>query len=143
MTETQPNSGRWCVQMPMERGKNHGGDAIKWFMPGADAVYARLYVKFSRTTNTIITSCGSAPISARTNGPAFGKAGLKPNGTYYSTGMEPWFAWGKNPPPGEVNLYTYYLDMEPDRRWTSTGATVFSARTGKGKTPAWTASSRS
>jgi hypothetical protein len=45
---------------------------------------------------------------------AFGKAGLKPDGTYYSTGMEPWFAWGKNPPPGEVNLYTYYLDMEPD-----------------------------
>jgi hypothetical protein len=47
---------------------------------------------------------------------AFGKAGLKPDGTYYSTGMEPWFAWGKNPPPGEVNLYTYYLDMEPDRK---------------------------
>lgn len=41
MTLDQPNSGRWCVQMPMERGKNHGGDAIKWFMPGADAVYAR------------------------------------------------------------------------------------------------------
>jgi hypothetical protein len=46
MTEGKPNSGRWCVQMPMERGKNHGGDAIKWFMPGADAVYARVYVKF-------------------------------------------------------------------------------------------------
>lgn len=28
--------------------------------------------------------------------------------------MEPWLAWGKNPPPGEVNLYTYYPDMEPD-----------------------------
>ena len=26
--------------------------------------------------------------------------------------MEPWFAWGKNPPPGEVNLYTYSLDMD-------------------------------
>jgi predicted amidohydrolase len=47
MTEDKPNSGRWCVQMPMERGKNHGGDAIKWFMPGADAVYARFHVKFS------------------------------------------------------------------------------------------------
>src|SRR5204863_6386230 len=47
MTEDKPNSGRWCVQMPLERGQNHGGDAIKWFMPGADAVYARLYVKFS------------------------------------------------------------------------------------------------
>jgi hypothetical protein len=47
---------------------------------------------------------------------AFGKAGLKPDGAYYSTGMELWFAWGKNPPPGEVNLDTYYLDMEPDRK---------------------------
>src|SRR5262249_17465817 len=25
MTEDKPNSGRWCVQMPMERGKNQGG----------------------------------------------------------------------------------------------------------------------
>src|SRR4051812_28961498 len=47
MSEEKPNSGRWCVQMLMERGSNHGGDAIKWFMPGADAVYARFYVKFS------------------------------------------------------------------------------------------------
>src|SRR5206468_1226986 len=47
MTEDKANASRWCVQMPMERGQNHGGDAIKWFMPGADAVYARFYVKFS------------------------------------------------------------------------------------------------
>jgi len=116
MTGNQPNSGAWCVQMPMERGKNHGGDAIKWFMPGADAVYARLYVKFSADYqyNHHFVWLGA---NQRTNKwSAFGKAGLKPNGTYYSTGMEPWFAWGKNPPPGEVNLYTYYLDMEPDRK---------------------------
>ncbi|PYI86875.1 MAG: hypothetical protein DME26_08100 [Verrucomicrobia bacterium] len=116
MTEDMPNSGRWCVQMPMERGKNHGGDAIKWFMPGADAVYARFYVKFSPDYqyNHHFVWLGA---NQRTNKwSAFGKAGLKPNGTYYSTGMEPWFAWGKNPPPGEVNLYTYYLDMEPDRK---------------------------
>jgi len=116
MTETRPNAGRWCVHMPMERGKNHGGDAIKWFMPGADAVYARLYVKFSPDYqyNHHFVWLGA---NQRTNKwSAFGKAGLKPNGTYYSTGMEPWFAWGKNPPPGEVNLYSYYLDMEPDRK---------------------------
>jgi predicted amidohydrolase len=116
MVEDKPNSGRWCVQMPMERGKNHGGDAIKWFMPGADTVYARLYVKFSSDYqyNHHFVWLGG---NQRTNKwSAFGKAGLKPDGTYYSTGMEPWFAWGKNPPPGEVNLYTYYLDMEPDRK---------------------------
>jgi len=114
MTEDKPNSGRWCVQMPMERGKNQGADAIKWFMPGADAIYARFYVKFSPDYqyNHHFVWLGA---NQRTNKwSAFGKAGLKPDGTYYSTGMEPWFAWGKNPPPGEVNLYTYYLDMEPD-----------------------------
>jgi predicted amidohydrolase len=116
MVEEKPNSGRWCVQMPMERGKNHGGDAIKWFMPGAEAVYARFYVKFSPDYqyNHHFVWLGA---NQRTNKwSAFGKAGLKPNGTYYSAGMEPWFAWGKNPSPGEVNLYTYYLDMEPDRK---------------------------
>ena len=116
MTQDKPNAGRWCVQVPMERGKNHGGDAIKWFMPGADAVYARVYVKFSPDYqyNHHFVWLGA---NQRTNKwSAFGKAGLKPNGAYYSTGMEPWFAWGRNPPPGEVNLYSYYLDMEPDRK---------------------------
>jgi hypothetical protein len=28
--------------------------------------------------------------------------------------MEPWFAWGKNPPPGEVSFYSYFLDMKED-----------------------------
>jgi predicted amidohydrolase len=116
LTKDQPNAGQWSVHIPMERGRNHGGDAIKWFMPGADTVYARFYVKFSSNYqyNHHFVWLGA---NQRTNKwSAFGKAGLKPDGTYYSTGMEPWFAWGKNPSPGEVNLYTYYLDMEPDKK---------------------------
>ncbi len=134
MTQGKANSGDWCVEMPMERGKNHGGDAIKWFMPGADAVYARVYVKFSADYqyNHHFVWLGA---NQRTNKwSAFGKAGLKPNGTYYSTGMEPWFAWGKNPPPGEVNLYTYFLDMEPDPKMNKYwGNGFFPPGPGKGK----------
>jgi predicted amidohydrolase len=134
MSEDQASSGRWCVQMPMERGKNHGGDAIKWFLPGADTVHARFYVKFSADYqyNHHFVWLGA---NQRTNKwSAFGKAGLKPNGTYYSTGMEPWFAWGKNPSPGEVNLYTYYLDMEPDRKMNKYwGNGFFPPGPGKGK----------
>ena len=134
LTEDNPNAGRWSVQMPMERGKNHGADAIKWFMPGADAVYARFYVKFSPDYqyNHHFVWLGA---NQRTNKwSAFGKAGLKPNGTYYSTGMEPWFAWGKNPPPGEVNLYTYYLDMERDPKMDKYwGNGFFPPGPGKGK----------
>jgi hypothetical protein len=114
LTTTNVNSGKFAAHIPMHRGKNQGGDAIKWFMPGADRVYARFYVKFSADYqyNHHFMWLGA---TQRTNKwSAFGKAGLKPNGTYYSTGMEPWFAWGKNPSPGEVNLYSYFMDMEPD-----------------------------
>ncbi len=114
LSEDQPHSGRWCVQMPMERGQNHGGDAIKWFLPGADTVYARFYVKFSadyQYSHHFVWLGANQPTNKWSS---FGKAGLKPNGTYYSTAMEPWFAWGRNPPPGEVHLYAYFLDMQPD-----------------------------
>jgi hypothetical protein len=114
MTDTAPHSGKWSVHMPMERGKNTGGDAIKWFAPGADTVHVRFYVKFSadyRYTHHFVWLLAN---QAKNKWSGFGKAGQKPDGTYFSTGMEPWFAWGKNPPPGEVNLYSYFLDMSPD-----------------------------
>jgi predicted amidohydrolase len=116
LTHDHPHSGNWCVQMPMQRGKNHGSDAIKWFLPGSDKVYARVYVKFSADYQYSHHFLWLGANQRTNKWSAFGKAGLKPNGTYYSTGMEPWFAWGKNPPPGELNLYTYYLDMEPDKK---------------------------
>ena len=114
ITDAQPNAGRWCVAMPMTRGKDHGGDTIKWFLPGADRVYARFYVKFSANYQYSHHFVWLAANQRKNKWSAFGKAGLKPNGTYYSTAMEPWFAWGKNPPPGEVNLYSYFLDMAVD-----------------------------
>jgi len=116
VTNEAPNSGRHCVYIPMERGKNQGGDAIKWFMPGADKVHARFYVKFSANYQYNHHFMWLGANQAKNRWSAFGKAGKKPDGTYYSTGMEPWFAWGKNPPPGEVNLYSYFMDMVPDHR---------------------------
>jgi hypothetical protein len=115
-TQATPHRGDWCVAIPMERGKNEGGDAIRWFPPGDDTVYARFYVKFSENyqyNHHFVTLLAN---QRQNRWSAFGKAGLRPNGTYFSSGMEPWFAWGQNPPPGEVNLYSYFLDMEPDRK---------------------------
>lgn len=133
LASTGPHAGRWCVEMTMERGKNVGGDTIKWFPPGADTVHARFYVKFSpkyRYAHHFVWLSANHP---RNKWSSFGKAGRKPDGTYYSTGMEPWFAWGRNGPPGEVNLYTYYLDMEidpkMDRYW---GNGFFPPGPGKG-----------
>jgi hypothetical protein len=133
ITDERPSAGRRCVRMGMRRGENTGGHTIKWFLPGADTVYARFYVRFSPDYQydhhfvTLLANQRSNKWSA------FGKAGLSPDGTYYSSGMEPWFAWGKNPPPGEVNLYSYYLDMEPDRKMNKYwGNAFFPPGPGKG-----------
>jgi len=134
ITEAKPCTGRRCVQIKMTRGQNTGGDAIKWFMPGADAVYARVYVKFSPDYQYCHHFVWLGANQRTNKWSAFGKAGLKPNGTYYSTGMEPWFAWGKNPPPGELNLYTYFLDMEVDRKMNKYwGNSFFPPGPGKGQ----------
>ena len=116
VTEEAPHGGNRCVRMSMQRGINTGGDSIKWFLPGADTTYARFYVKFSADYQYCHHFVWLGANERTNRWSAFGKAGLKPDGTYYSSGMEPWFAWGRNPPPGEVSLYTYFLDMEPDRK---------------------------
>src|SRR5689334_17196489 len=41
VTDEKPFTGSRCVQVTMHRGKDHGGEAKKWFMPGGDTVYAR------------------------------------------------------------------------------------------------------
>ena len=94
----------------------HGGDSIKWFMPGSDKVYARFYVRFSPDYHYCHHFVWLGANQRTNKWSTFGKAGLKPDVTYYSTGMEPWFAWGRNSPPGELSLYTYFLDMEPDQK---------------------------
>jgi hypothetical protein len=114
VTNDSPSSGKFCVRSDMIRGKNEGGQAKKWFLPGADKVYARAYVKFSEDysyNHHFITLLASPP---NDRWRPFGKAGIKPDGTYFNTGMEPWFAWGKNPPPGELNFYSYFPDMKVD-----------------------------
>ena len=35
--------------------------------------------------------------------------------TRFSTALEPWGDWGKNPPPGKWNFYTYWHEMKRSR----------------------------
>lgn len=129
-----PAGGGKCVKMTMTRGKDTGGHLIKWFLPGADTVHARFYVRFSGDYQYSHHFVWLLANQQRNRWSAFGKAGRKPDGTYYSTGIEPWFAWGKNPPPGEVNFYSYYLDMEPDLKMNKYwGNSFFPPGPGKGK----------
>ena len=126
------HAGTKCVAMPMHRGRDTGGHLIKWFSPGADTVYVRFYVKFSKDYQYVHHFVMLLANPPDNRWAAFGKAGLKPDGTYFSSGMEPWFAWGKNPSPGEVNLYAYYPDMEVDPKMNKYWGNAFFPR-GPGK----------
>jgi len=134
ITTAAPYSGARCLEIPMHRGKDTGGHLIKWLSQGADTVYVRFYVKFSKDyqyDHHFVTLLANPP---EDRWRAFGKAGLKPDGSYFGSGMEPWFAWGKNPPPGEINLYAYYPDMEIDPKMNKYwGNAFFPTGPGKGE----------
>ncbi len=124
----KPNLGGKCVESEMIRGQNNGGEVKKWFMPGADTVFARVYVKFSADYQYCHHFIWLSANPQKNRWASFGKAGLKPDGSYFSTGMEPWFAWGKNPPPGEVNFYSYFMDMEIDTKMNKYWGNSFFAK---------------
>jgi hypothetical protein len=85
-----PQAGRLCAQSEMGAWPEHRRDAIKWFMPGADRMHVRLYVKFSadcQYPHHFIWLSANPCTNPRTNRwQSFGKAGLKPDGTYFSSG---------------------------------------------------------
>ncbi len=129
-----PHAGSGCVELPMNRGKDTGGHLVKWFMPGAEKVYVRFYVKFSDDFQYSHHFVHVMAAPAREKWKPFGKAGIKPDGTYFTVGMEPWFAWGENPPPGEVSFYAYWPDMEIDRKMNKYwGNSFFPPGPGRGK----------
>jgi hypothetical protein len=131
----QPHGGAKCAAAPMEKGKNRGGEAKKWFTPGADRVFARTYVRFSDDYQYCHHFLTLLANEKKNRWAAFGKAGQKPDGVkWFCTGMEPWFAWGKNPSPGEVNFYSYYMDMDVDPKMNKYwGNGFFPPGPGKGK----------
>ena len=96
-------------------GQTAQAHATTWFMPGYDQLYYRFYAKFSEDFDEGYymhwTSVGGSSIDNRYS--AMGKAGLKPNGVdFFFTAFEPGVDWGNYPPPGALNFYTYYPDME-------------------------------
>jgi len=107
-------SGKKSCRITATRGKNNGGGLIKWFDRGYDEIYARFYVKFA-------PDAGYAHHFVHINGSpkrwgSFGKAGLRPKGDdFFTTGIEPWFDWGKNAPPGKWMFYSYWHQMKKSR----------------------------
>jgi hypothetical protein len=89
---------------------------------GVDTMYARFYVKFHEKIGYVHHFVHI--VADRTPMPwAKGGAGETPPGdAKFSTGIEPTGRWGRFPPPGVWNFYTYWHEMKT--KWGS----VFNGR---------------
>jgi len=88
-----------------------------WFHPGYDKVYYRFYCKFADNFNQGwgMHFCSLYAVQGDNKWGEMGKAGIKPEGDdRFGTGFEPWSNWESLPPPGRMQFYTYWHEMQPD-----------------------------
>jgi len=115
-TTDAPHAGRHCARIETAPGPHAGGFAFRRLTPGADRVFTRFYVKFSarfQYADHLAWLCGHVFGDPQRS---FGRAGERPDGSYFTSGLAPFFARGKNPPPGEVALCAFYPDMPAEPR---------------------------
>lgn len=111
--------GQYAVEIIAQVGKGTGGKLNKWFMSGYDRVYARWYCKFAEDFDqgNHMHFCHLLANRQDNKWSAFGKAGVKPDGSdFFTAGLEPWRNWGKNPAPGEMMFYSYHMEMPIDSK---------------------------
>jgi hypothetical protein len=113
-------SGAHALQITAPLGPESGAKLPVWFPPGYDTVNARWYCMFAPDFDQgnlmhFVHLLGGPPDDPFA---AFGKAGTRAT-SWFSTGFEPWRAWGRHPAPGAMMFYTYYPEMKPSRdgRW--------------------------
>jgi len=113
-----PELGRRCLRVEARLGQNTGGGLTKWFEP-ADPVFIRFYTKFDPACDYVhhfVTLRANRGLHGGDKWSGFGGAGLKPVGDErFSTAIEPWGDWGRNPPPGKWNFYSYWHEMKVSR----------------------------
>jgi hypothetical protein len=117
---TEPGAaelGKRCVRVEAHLGKDTGGGFTKWFDPAdSEKVFIRFYTKFDPACDYVhhfVTLRGNRSLRGGDKWSGFGGAGLKPEGDErFSTAIEPWGNWGKNPPPGRWNFYSYWHQMK-------------------------------
>jgi hypothetical protein len=110
------HSGRFAAELTCPPGKGAGAPGlVKWFDPGYEQVYARWYVMFAEDYDQGDLHHAAGNLVGMNDHWLLGVSGRKPDGTdLFSTGLETWRDWKRNPAPGEVFMYTYYPDMKRD-----------------------------
>ncbi len=89
---------------------------------GVDTLFARFYVKFHEKTGYIHHFVHIVADRTPTPWPKGGAGETPPGDAKFSTGIEPTGRWGKFPPPGVWNFYTYWHEMKT--KW----GTVFNGK---------------
>lgn len=114
--------GRNSLKVVATLGKNTGGGLTQWFEP-ADPVFLRFYVKFAPDCDYVHHFCtlrANKSLQGGDRWSGFGGAGKRPRGDErFSTALEPWGNWGRFPPPGKWNFYSYWheMDASPDGKF--------------------------
>jgi hypothetical protein len=113
-----PHLGRRAVRVQANLGHDTGGGLTKWYEP-ADPVFIRFYTKFDSACDYVhhfVTLRANRSLRGGDRWSGFGGAGIKPAGDErFSTAIEPWGDWSRNPPPGRWNFYSYWHEMLPAR----------------------------
>lgn len=108
--------GKGCLKVSAVLGENTGGGLTKWFESN-NKLFIRFYTKFDRSADYIhhfVTLRANKSLKGKDRWSGFGGAGLKPDGNQrFSTALEPWGNWGRNPAPGKWNFYSYWHEMKP------------------------------
>ena len=109
------HGGARSLEITSHKGADTGGGPSKWFLPGADVVHLRFWVRFASNYNYAhhLVFLGANQASDRWS--AFGTAGCRPNGqNFFTTQVEAFSDNGRHRPPGAWGFYSYSNDMQCD-----------------------------
>lgn len=118
--------GKRSLRVEATLGKNSGGGFTKWF-DSSEQLYIRFYTKFDKDCDYVHHFCtlrANKSLQGGDRWSGFGGAGELPDGnSRFSTAIEPWGNWGRWPPPGRWNFYSYWHSMQasPDGKYWGNG----------------------
>lgn len=109
--------GRSSLRAVLDQRQGSTASACHWFAPGYDKVHLRWYCRFAEDFDQghLMHFTGLAAVSGTDRYAGMGSAGIRPTGfDRFTTGFEPWRAWGKNAAPGAMTFYSYFPTMKED-----------------------------
>jgi len=118
IVQDEPFEGKRCLKLTAGTGKGAGEHVVRWFMPGEDEIAIKWAVKFAPDFDqgNLMHLCAIGGNRTDNKWSSMGKAGKKPSGAdFFVTNLEPWRDWGRNPAPGRLTFYSYWMDMVRDK----------------------------